>query len=124
MLQIAGVPKDSEYEWAKGSKAGKGRKLVLLLVSEDSSKYCTGVYKRLGKEPKATDQFEAAKKKYTNGSIWKASKISFAKESSKYMGCSCKFVIDLNASTLQPVLQGTINMPAQATPPEDLSTLL
>ena len=62
MLQIAGVPKDSEYEWAKGSKAGKGRKLVLLLVSEDSSKYCMGVYKRLGKEPKATDQFEAAKK--------------------------------------------------------------
>ena len=83
MLQIAGVPKDSEYEWAKGSKAGKGRKLVLLLVSEDSSKYCMGLYKRLGKEPKATQDFEAAKKKYKKGSIWKASKVSLAKGESK-----------------------------------------
>ena len=30
----------------------------------------------------------------------------------------------MNATTFQPVLQGTEQMPAQATPPEELATLL
>ena len=33
-------------------------------------------------------------------------------------------VIDLNAPNCQPVLQSTVIMPKQATPPEDLHTLL
>ena len=52
------------------------------------------------------------------------SKVSLAKENPKYIGCSCKVVIDLNASTVHPVLQSTERMPMQATPPEDLNTLL
>ena len=51
-------------------------------------------------------------------------KISLAKKDPKYLGCSHKVVIDLNASNFQPVLQSTVTMPEQATPPEDLNTLL
>ena len=124
MLQVTGDPKDTEYTWNKNGKSGKGRKLEIILVSEESSEYCLGVYRRLGKEPKATQDFEASKKKYKQGSIWKVSKVSLAKENSKFLGCSCKVVIDMNASTFHPVLQSTVTMPMQATPPEDLNTLL
>lgn len=62
MLQVTGDPKDTEYTWNKNGKSGKGRKLEIILVSEESSEYCLGVYRRLGKEPKATQDFEASKK--------------------------------------------------------------
>ena len=56
--------------------------------------------------------------------MWKVSKISLVKSNTKYLGCSHKVVIDMNASNFQPVLQSTVKMQEQATPPEDLSTLL
>ena len=62
MLQVTGEPKDSEYTWNKNGKSGKGRKLEYFFVSEESSQYCLGIYKRLGKEPAATKDFEEAKK--------------------------------------------------------------
>jgi len=62
--------------------------------------------------------------KFKRNSVWKVSKISLAKSNAKYLGCSHKVVIDMNASNFQPVLQSTVKMPQQATPPEDLSTLL
>ena len=46
------------------------------------------------------------------------------KQNTKYLGCSCKIVIDMNQSTFTPVLSSTVNMPLQAAPPDDLETLL
>ena len=77
-----------------------------------------------GKEPKATKDIEAAKRKFLKGTIWKVSKVSLAKQNPKYMGCSCKTSIDMNTSKFEPVLHSTITMPMQAAPPEDLATLL
>ena len=51
-------------------------------------------------------------------------KVTLANTDSKYLGCSHKVAIDLNASNFKPVLQSTVTMPKQATPPEDLHTLL
>ena len=93
-------------------------------MSEDSTEYCLGLFRRKGKEPGATKEFTAAAAKFTKGSIWKASKITLANTDRKYLGCSHKVAIDLNSSTFQPVLQSTVKMPSQATPPEDLYTLL
>ena len=56
--------------------------------------------------------------------MWKVSKVSLAKQDSKYLGCSCKVLIDMNTSSFQPVLQSTVKMPMEAAPPEDLATLL
>ena len=94
------------------------------MVSEDSTQYCQAVLKRHGKEPTASQEFEAAKKKFLKGTIWKVSKVALAKQSQKHLGCSCKIVIDINLSKFVPVLQSTVKMPKQATPPEDLATLL
>jgi hypothetical protein len=124
MLKVADEPQDTEYTWNKNGKSGKGRKLECIFVSDDSTQYCQGVCKRLGQEPKATQDFAAAKMKYKKGTIWKVSKVSLARQNPKYLGCSCKVVIDMNTSTFQPVLQSTVQMPMQATPPEDLNTLL
>ena len=62
MLTVVSEPHESEYTWNKGGdKHGTGRKLEYVLVSEDCTQYCEGVYKRIGKEPRATDNFEQAK---------------------------------------------------------------
>ena len=124
MVKVAMEPCDLTYSWTKNNKTNNGRKLEFVLVSDDATKYCQGLYQRRGKEPKATEDFEAAKRKFHKGTIWKVSKVSLAKQNPKYMGCSCKISIDMNTSKFEPVLQSTINMPMQAAPPEDLATLL
>ena len=124
ILKVSGEPQASTYPWNKNGKSGTGARLDCVLVSEDSTQYCQGTYKRKGKEPQATRDFDAAKAKYKPDSIWKASKVSLVRENPKYLGCSCKVVIDMNTSSFQPVLQSTVKMPIQATPPEHLSELL
>ena len=124
ILKVSGEAQASTYPWNKNGKSGKGARLDWVLVSEDSTQYCQGLYKRKGQEPAATREIDAAKAKYKPNSIWKASKLSLIKENPKYLGCSCKVFIDMNTSSFQPVLQSTVQMPIQATPPEHLSELL
>ena len=124
LLSVVTAPRTDEYQWSRGNTTGSGKKFECLLVSEDSTEYCLGLFRRKGKEPGATKEFTAAAAKFTKGSIWKASRITLANTDPKYLGCSHKVAIDLNSSTFQPVLQSTAKMPSQATPPEDLYTLL
>ena len=124
LLLVATNPKPQDYTWTRGSTAGSGRKIEVLLVSQDSTQYCLGQFTRKGKEPAATKAFNEATDRFKKGSVWRVNKISLAKKDPKYLGCSHKVVIDLNASNFQPVLQSTVTMPEQATPPEDLNTLL
>ena len=49
MLKVDSEPRESEYKWNKGSASGTGRKLEYVLVSEDGTQYCEGIYKRIGK---------------------------------------------------------------------------
>ena len=124
LLSVANVPRPVEYTWSSGGKRGTGKKLECLLVSEDSTQYCLGRFTRRGKEPQATQYFNAAAEKFKQGSIWKVNKISLVKTNKQYIGCSHKVVIDMNTSNFQPVLQSMVSMPRQATPPENLLTLL
>ena len=62
LVTCATPPQEVKYTWNKGAKSGEGRKLQFLLVSQDGTQYCEGCYKRSGKEPKATEQFNEAKK--------------------------------------------------------------
>ena len=124
MLKVIEEPQEENYTWNKSGKSGVGRKLSCVLVSEDHTQYCGGVYKKQGKEPQATQNYKQAVTKYKKGTVWKVSKVSLAKQDPKYLGCSCKVLIDMNTSTFQPVLQSTVKMPNQAAPPHDLATLL
>ena len=124
LLSVATHPRVENYTYSKGAGKGSGQKFECLFVSEDSNAYCLGQFRRKGKEPGATNEFKAELEKFKKSSIWKVNKISLAKSNTKYLGCSHKVVIDMNSSKFQPVLQSTVKMPQQATPPEDLSTLL
>ena len=117
-------PREVTYNWSKHGKSGEGKQLLLLLVSEDATQYCEGSYRRIGKEPKATDDFKKAKDKFKQGTIWRVSKVSLMKQNTKYLGCSCKVVIDMNTSSFGLVLQSTVKMPLQAAPPDGLETLV
>ena len=62
-LVIVGTnPREVTYKWNKGGKSGEGKKLEFLLVSEDAAQYCEGIYKRIGKESQATDDYNKANK--------------------------------------------------------------
>ena len=124
LLSVVNVPRSVEYTWTKGSSSGTSKKLECLLVSEDSTQYCLGRYTRKGKEPVASQNFKAAEAKFKKGSVWKVKKITLVKTNTQYIACSHKVVIDMNMSNFQPVLQSTVPMPIQATPPEDLFSLL
>jgi len=124
-LLIADEPQTIDYTWkTRQGESREGKRMDVVLVSEDCTHYCQGVYKKIGAEPKATATFHDAVKKYKKGTIWNVSKISLTKDNPKYLGCSCKVAIDMNTSRFQPVLQSTVKMPMQAAPPENLSDLL
>ena len=124
LVTVVMPPQEVTYSWNKGGKSGEGKKLQYLLVSNDGAQYCEGSYKRMGKEPKATVDYNKAKEKFKKGTIWAVSKVSLTKQNPQYLGCSCKVVIDMNTSSFQPVLQSTVKMPLQAAPADDLETLL
>ena len=124
LVTVVMPPREVIYSWNKGGRSGEGKKLQYLLVSQDGAQYCEGSYRRIGKEPKATDDYNKAKQKFKKGTIWTVSKVSLTKQDTRFLGCSCKVVIDMNTSSFQPVLQSTVKMPAQAAPADDLETLL
>ena len=107
MLIVASNPRKIEYQWNKNGKSGTGHKLEVVLMSEDSTQYCEGVFKKKGKEPAATKDLDAAKNKFKKDTNWKLSKASLTNESPTYVGSSCKVVIDMRNSTFDPVLQST-----------------
>ena len=75
LLTCTMAPQDIKYNWNKGGRSGEGRKLQWQLVSEDGTQYCEGSYTRRGKEPKATELFDAAKNKFKKCTTWAVSKV-------------------------------------------------
>ena len=69
LLSVATAPRMEEYRWTKGNTTNTGKKFECLLVSEDSTEYCLGLFRKRGKEPGATQEFTAAVAKFTKGSI-------------------------------------------------------
>ena len=124
VLSVASHPRTEVYSFTKGNGKGNGMKFECLLVSDNSDEYCLGQFRRKGKEPAATKEFNEAVDKFKKGTAWKVNKISLAKKDKKYLGCSHKVVIDMNASNFQPMMQNAVKMPELATPPENLNTLL
>ena len=70
LVTVVMPPREDIYSWNKGGKSGEGKRLKYLLVSEDAAQYCEGSYRRIGKEPKATDDYNKAKQKFKKGTIW------------------------------------------------------
>ena len=64
VLAVATDPRQEDYQYAKGSGKGSGKKFECLLVSSDSDAYCVGQFKRKGREPGATNDFKAALDKF------------------------------------------------------------
>ena len=76
---VATAPRSEEYKWTKGTACGAGKKFECLLVSQDSTQYCVGLYRKKGKAPAATKEFTAASSRFKKGTIWKVNKITLAK---------------------------------------------
>ena len=56
LLTVVMPPQGVTYNWDRGGKSGEAKKSQYLLVSEDGAQYCEGSYRRIGKEPQATDE--------------------------------------------------------------------
>ena len=117
-------PMEIDYKWQRNGKTGWSKKLTMLFASQDSSIYCTAVYRKSGAEPSASNDFKAMKANMKKGLVWKISKVGFINDNSQYIASPVKFIIDMKTTKFTPVLQSTVPMPKQATPAEDLNTLL
>ena len=60
LLSVVTAPRTEEYQWSRGNTTSSGKKFECLLVSEDSTEYCLGLFRKRGKEPGATKEFTAA----------------------------------------------------------------
>ena len=118
----SGQPNEYTYTWSGQNKQGKRQEYVL--VSTDSNIYCIGVIVRKGTGASAESTFNKATQKFQAGTIWRLTRVVFAKERAAYVGAPVKHVIDLALTKCAPVLQSTVSMPPQPTPVEDLVTLL
>ena len=83
LLSVASDPRTEVYSFSKGKGKSEGMKFECLLVSEDSEDYCLCQFKRKGKEPAATREFNAAADKFKKGTVWKVNNISLAKKDKK-----------------------------------------
>lgn len=121
MLRVCGAPHEQEYRYTSyHGQEGKGKVLICRFVSEDSSQHCLENFKRTANGPEASGR----ENKFQDRSIWKVSKVTLTNDKTLYTVSPIRIVIDMNATTLQLVLQSTTDMPVQATPPEQLATLL
>lgn len=123
-VKVAGPPKEHEYTYQWDGRAKTGKSFSVVLLSSDATQYCYGKFTRRGKEPKATEDFAKAKTKFQDGSVWLLTKPTLTKDKKLYIGSSVKAVVDLNSSTMTPVLQSTEFAQLVPTPAESLETLL
>ena len=100
LLAVADAPKEQEYTYNWNGKPGTGKLFTCQFVSEDSTLYCIGKFKRKGREPEATQRFSAAKEKFKKGTTWKVRKVALTNDRPLYLGSSVKQVIDLNMTTV------------------------
>ena len=61
-LKVATEPHEEEYTYKLKGESRTGKTFSITLVSEDASQYCSGKFQRRGKEPAASEAFNAAKK--------------------------------------------------------------
>ena len=75
LLSVANHPRVEEYTYGKGTGKGKGKgkKFECLLVSDDSDAYCLGPFRKKGKEPAGTNEFQTKMEQFKRNSVWKVS---------------------------------------------------
>ena len=93
-------------------------------MSADAGVYCIGAFRRKSDNASGNKKFEDALGAFGYRSVWEASKILLAKEKPCFISSPLKLMIDLNASTMTPVLQSIYKMPSEATPLDNLHTIL
>ena len=125
VMQVHGM-RHVHYEYNWQGKPQKGQKLECLLMTSDGN-YCQGVVRALPPRAGGEDPGSELKKllqKFTNGSVWRMTKVTIAKEKKEYMGSPCKVCVDIRKTRTDPVLRGTVRMPPAPAPEEDLKTIV
>ena len=62
--------------------------------------------------------------KFRNGSIWKMTKITLAKEKKQYIGARSKVCVDIRKTQTDAILQSVVQMPLAPALEEDLKSIL
>ena len=124
VVRVCDGPVEHEYTYTFGGKQVTGKNFTVRLVSPEGTQYCLGKCRQKGREPLASKNFKQMMEKFQEGTVWNVNRVSLTTDKPLYVSSPIKAVVDIQLTTFQAVLQSTLPMPAQATPPEDLETLL
>ena len=126
LLKIDGPPQERTYTYKvdNGKTTREGKAFTVKFVSEEPHNYCYGTFTKRGKEPGASNNYSKALASNIAGTSWVLTKATLAKTKPLYIGSSVKAVVDMNSSTLSPVLQSMTLANLKAQPEEDLAALL
>ena len=128
VLKVHGM-RLTAYEYTWNQKPQKGYKLECLLVAADGT-YCPGlikaVYRRTtdGGSADPVDELKTQMQKFSDGTIWRMTKVTLAAEKGEYIGSPLKKCIDVRKTTCAPILQGIVQMPPAPAPEESLESIL
>ena len=96
----------------------------MILLSSEPGAYCMGQFRRKGSKPQAEKEFDHNLMRFKELTTWRASKVSLAKEKQCYISSPYKFIIDLNNTKMEPVLQSIYTTPSEPTPLDTRRTIL
>ena len=102
-LKIDSEVREKEYTYEWDGKTKTGKRFDCTLMSTNSMEYCLGSYRRRGREPKASEDFQNAKRRFKPESIWRVAKVTLLKEKAAFISAPVKIVIDLQSTRCAPI---------------------
>ena len=121
LLLATETPRHWQYTYLWNGKQCDAKRFEVTLVSQESHAYCVAVFKRKGKDEQG---FRDAMARFHKNTVWTAIKVALVKEKACYISSPLKIMIDLNSTTMTPVLQSMHVMPSEVTPLETLHDIL
>ena len=111
-----------QYNYPWGGKEIPVSKLRVIFTTIEEGAYCTGTMKMIKKN--VTELTNARDKKFTVGSLFRASNVGFVDEKTQYIHTPFKLVIDLRNTVFAVLLSVPFPVASYASPPSDMADIV
>ena len=111
-----------QYNYPWGGKEVPVTKLRVIFTTIEEGWYCTAIMKLIKKN--VAELTDARDKRFTVGSLFRASRVAFVDEKIQYIHTPFKLVIDLRNTTFAALLSVPFPVATGASPPSDVADIV